>query len=90
MKEWIVEPQKRKAKFTRVQIERRLRIALAKMTERQADIFLAIRFYGTAFEELAERHGVSVNQVTADLVSALRLWSRCLHARFPHLVRPWF
>jgi DNA-directed RNA polymerase specialized sigma24 family protein len=85
-----VEQRSRKAGVTRVQIERRLRIALAKMTERQADIFLSIRFDETAYEELSARHGISVDQVTADLASALGMWSRCLHARFPRLVWPWF
>lgn len=69
--------------------ERRLLIALAKMTQRQADIFLSIRFDETSYEELAARHGITVAQVTADFAAALRMWSRCLHARFPSLVWPW-
>ncbi|WP_338424848.1 sigma factor-like helix-turn-helix DNA-binding protein [Sphingopyxis kveilinensis] len=71
------------------EIERRLAIALGKMTARQADIFVGVRFDETPYEELAARHGISVDQVTADFARALRMWSRCLHARFPSLVWPW-
>ena len=68
--------------------ERRMVIALRKMTARQGDIFLSIRFDGTSYGELAERHGVTIEQVTDDFARALIMWSRCLHARFPHLVWP--
>lgn len=70
-------------------IERRLRIALSKMTTRQADIFLSIRFDQTPYEELAARYGITVDEVTTDFACALRMWSRCLHARLPSLVWPW-
>lgn len=70
-------------------VERRLIIALGKMTERQGDVFLSIRFDDTPYGELAARHSVSVEQVTEDFALALGMWSRCLHARFPHLVWPW-
>lgn len=70
-------------------IERRLVIALGKMSARQGDIFLSIRFDETPYPELAERHGITVDQVTDDFARALRIWSRCLHARFPSLVWPW-
>lgn len=69
--------------------ERRMVIALGKMTTRQGDIFLSIRFDRTPYEELAARHGITVDQVTTDFARALRLWSRCLHARFPSSVWPW-
>jgi DNA-directed RNA polymerase specialized sigma24 family protein len=74
---------------TQEDAERRLRIALRKMSSRQADIFLSIRFDKTPYPELAKRHGITVDQVTDDFACALRMWSRCLHARFPHLVWPW-
>lgn len=70
------------------EIERRLVIALIKMSARQADIFLSIRDR-TPYGDLAARHGITVDQVTADFARALRIWSRCLHARFPSLVWPW-
>ncbi len=70
-------------------IERRLRIALGKMTARQGDIFLSIRFDQTPYEELAAQRGITTDQVTTDFARALRIWSRCLHARFPSLVWPW-
>ena len=70
------------------EIERRLVIALAKMSARQADIFLSIRDQ-TPYGDLAMRHGITVDQVTTDFARALRIWLRCLHARFPSLVWPW-
>ena len=70
--------------------ERRMVIALRKMTARQGDIYMSIRFDKTPYPELAERHGVTVEEVTNDFARALIMWSRCLHARFPHLVWPWF
>lgn len=69
--------------------ERRMVIALAKMTARQGDVFLSVRFDDASYGDLAARHGVSVEQVTTDFARALTMWSRCLHARFPHLVWPW-
>ncbi len=70
-------------------VERRMVIALRKMTARQGDIFVSARFDDTPYPELAERHGVTVEQVIADFAKALLMWSRCLHARFPQLVWPW-
>lgn len=69
--------------------ERRMVIALRKMTARRGEIFLSIRFDGTSYDELAEQHGITVEQVTDDFARALIMWSRCLHARLPHLVWPW-
>ena len=69
--------------------ERRMVIALRKMTARQGDIFLSARFDDTPYPELAERHGITVEQVIGDLARAIIMWSRCLHARFPRLVGPW-
>ena len=70
-------------------LERRMAIALGKMSSRQADIFLSIRFDKTPYDELAAQHGITIDEVAADFARALRLWSRCLHARFPRLVWPW-
>ena len=70
-------------------IERRMAIALGKMSKRQGDIFMAIRFDDASYEALAARHRITVEQVTADFAAALCMWSRCLHARFPSLVWPW-
>lgn len=64
-------------------------IALNKMTARQGDIFLSVRFDDTSYPELAERHGVTIEQIIADFADALLMWSRCLHARFPRLIWPW-
>ncbi|MBE1526729.1 DNA-directed RNA polymerase specialized sigma24 family protein [Sphingopyxis sp. OAS728] len=69
--------------------ERRMVIALRKMTARQGDIFLSVRFDNTPYPELAERHGVTVEHIIADFACTLLMWSRCLHARFPRLVWPW-
>jgi DNA-directed RNA polymerase specialized sigma24 family protein len=70
-------------------VERRMVITLGKVTRRQGDIFLSIRFDQVSYEELAARHGTTIDQVTTDFARALRMWSRCLHARFPSLVWPW-
>ena len=69
--------------------ERRMVIALHKMSRRQGDIFMSMRFNKASHDELAVRHGITVEEVSADFVRAFTLWSRCLHARFPHLVWPW-
>jgi DNA-directed RNA polymerase specialized sigma24 family protein len=69
--------------------ERRMVIALGKLTTRQGDIFLSARFDDASYDELAVRHGISAEQVMKDFAHALTMWSRCLHARFPHLVWPW-
>lgn len=69
--------------------ERRMVIALRKMTARQGDIFLSVRFDDATYGELAERHGITIEQVTDDFASAIIMWSRCLHARLPRLVWPW-
>ena len=69
--------------------ERRMRIALSKMSARQGHILLAIRFDKTPYDELAARHGITVEEVTEDFARALGIWSRCLHARLPWLVWPW-
>ncbi|WP_338426003.1 iron dicitrate transport regulator FecR [Sphingopyxis kveilinensis] len=84
-----VERQDLCAGFTSADIERRLRIALGKTSARQADIFMGVRFDEAPYEKLAARHGITVDEVTADFARALRMWSRCLNARFPHLVWPW-
>jgi len=69
--------------------ERRMVIALGKMTARQGDIFLSIRFDETPYDELASRHDITVDEVAHDFARALGMWSRCLHAPFPRLVWPW-
>ncbi|OWQ92893.1 sigma factor-like helix-turn-helix DNA-binding protein [Sphingopyxis witflariensis] len=74
---------------TKADGERRLAIAIAKMTKRQGDIFLSVRFDDASYEELAARHGITVEQVIQDFARALGMWSRCLHARFPRAVWPW-
>lgn len=66
--------------------ERRLLIDLKKMTQRQDDLVLSIRFDKTSYKERAARHGITINQVTNNLAFALRIWSRYLHARIPFLV----
>lgn len=72
------------------ELERRFDIAMNKVTPVQCDIFLSVRFHDASYEELAERHGITVEEVINALARALLIWSRCLHARFPHLVWPWW
>lgn len=53
--------------------ERRFAIALNKMTARQADIFLSVRFDDASYEELAARHGVTVDRVMHDFARAVHV-----------------
>jgi len=76
--------------ISRAELERRFVIAMHKVTPAQRDIFLSVRFDDASYEELAERHGITVEEVMNALARALLIWSRCLHARFPHLVWPWW
>ena len=69
--------------------ERRIGIALGKMTKRERAIFRAIRYEGAAHEELARRHGMTVRQVEHALAGALLMIRRCRAARYPRLVWPW-
>ena len=49
------------------------------MTDLQRAIFLALHFEDVSYSELAERHGISPEQVQADFAEALGLLFRELH-----------
>ncbi|SKB90605.1 hypothetical protein [Sphingopyxis flava] len=55
--------------------EGRMGHARAWMNERLGDILLAIRFDKTPYDELARRHGITVEEVTEDFARALGIWS---------------
>lgn len=76
--------------ISREELERRFVIAMNKVTLVQCDIFQSVRFDDVSYEELAERHGLTVEEVINAFARALLIWSRCLNARFPHLVWPWW
>ena len=69
--------------------ERRMAIALDKMTPRQRGIFLALRYDHASYADLALHHDMTVDQVIDEFANALIIVRRCLHARYPRLVWPW-
>jgi len=68
---------------------RRGRRALRRMTERQRAIFTAMRFEGASYQDLAERHGLSVEEVQRELACALLWLSRAVHGRWWQRWWPW-
>lgn len=73
----------------KAEAERRIVIAVAKMTKRQRAIFLAVRYEGAGYQELAERHGITTDAVERALAGAMLMIRRCRAARYPQLVWPW-
>jgi RNA polymerase sigma-70 factor (ECF subfamily) len=68
---------------------RRGRRALRRMTELQRAIFWAMRFEETRYPELAERHGISADDVQAEFVAALTIFFRTLREPEPWWRRLW-
>lgn len=62
---------------------RRGRRALQRMTERQRAIFLAMRFEGASYPELAARHGITIRQVEAEFSEALAILVRAFREPEP-------
>ena len=50
--------------------------ALRRMTELQRAIFWAMRLEEISYPELAERHGMSADEVQAEFAAALKIFSR--------------
>jgi RNA polymerase sigma-70 factor (ECF subfamily) len=63
--------------------------ALRRMTERQRAIFWAMRLEETSYPELAERHGISADEVQAEFTAALILFTRTLREPEPWWLRLW-
>jgi len=68
---------------------RRGRRALRRMTERQRAIFIAMRFEGASYAELAQRHGISVEAVQAELAKALSTLTRAVYGHWWQRWWPW-
>ena len=63
--------------------------ALRRMTKRQRAIFCAMRFKEIGYPELAERHGISADEVQAEFTAALNLFTRMLREPEPWWRRLW-
>ncbi|HCW61038.1 MULTISPECIES: sigma-70 region 4 domain-containing protein [Sphingobium] len=63
--------------------------ALRRMTERQRAIFSAMRLEETSYPELAERHGISAEEVQAEFAAALKIFLRTLREPDPWWQRLW-
>jgi DNA-directed RNA polymerase specialized sigma24 family protein len=59
------------------------------MTKRQRAIFAAVRFEGASYAELAQRHGISVEVVQAELAKALSTLTRAVYGRWWQRWWPW-
>jgi DNA-directed RNA polymerase specialized sigma24 family protein len=59
------------------------------MTKRQRAIFGAVRFEGASYAELAQRHGISVEAVQAELAKALSTLTRAVYGRWWQRWWPW-
>ncbi|WP_022678033.1 sigma factor-like helix-turn-helix DNA-binding protein [Novosphingobium sp. B-7] len=68
---------------------RRGQRGLRRMTKRQRAIFAAVRFEGASYAELAERHGISADQVQAELAKALSILTRAVYGHWWQRWWPW-
>jgi DNA-directed RNA polymerase specialized sigma24 family protein len=68
---------------------RRGQRGLRRMTERQRAIFAAVRFEGASYAELAERHGITVDEVQAELGKAISRLARAVHGHWWQRWWPW-
>jgi DNA-directed RNA polymerase specialized sigma24 family protein len=59
------------------------------MTKRQRAIFGAVRFEGASYAELAQRHGISVELVQAELAQALSTLTRAVYGNWWQRWWPW-
>jgi DNA-directed RNA polymerase specialized sigma24 family protein len=68
---------------------RRGQRGLRRMTKRQRAIFAAVRFEGVSYAELAQRHGISVELVQAELAKALSTLTRAVYGHWWQRWWPW-
>ncbi|EGD60854.1 anti-FecI sigma factor FecR [Novosphingobium nitrogenifigens DSM 19370] len=68
---------------------RRGQRGLRRMTARQRAIFAAVRFEGASYAELAERHGITVDEVQAELGKAISRLIRTVHGHWWQRWWPW-
>lgn len=62
---------------------------LRRMTKRQRAIFGAVRCEGASYAELAQRHGISVLAVQAELAKALSTLTRAVYGHWWQRWWPW-
>lgn len=65
--------------LTEAEILARLEIGLQRMPEQRRAIFLAVRLDGASYAELAERIGVTVQQIEREVAAALVELDRAVH-----------
>jgi len=68
---------------------RRGQRGLRRMTKRQRAIFAAVRFEGASYTELAQRHGISIEAVQAELAKALSTLTRAVYGHWWQRWWPW-
>ncbi|MBB3360085.1 MULTISPECIES: RNA polymerase sigma factor [unclassified Novosphingobium] len=68
---------------------RRGQRGLRRITKRQRAIFAAVRFEGASYVELAQRHGISVEAVQAELAKALSTLTRAVYGHWWQRWWPW-
>ncbi|MET3471759.1 DNA-directed RNA polymerase specialized sigma24 family protein [Novosphingobium sp. 1529] len=68
---------------------RRGQRGLRRMTKRQRAIFRAVRFEGASYAELAQRYGISVEVVQAELAKALSTLARAVYGHWWQRWWPW-
>jgi DNA-directed RNA polymerase specialized sigma24 family protein len=68
---------------------RRGQRGLRRMTKRQRAIFAAVRFESASYAELAQRHGISVEVVQAELAKALSTLARAVYGQWWQRWWPW-
>ena len=62
------------------------RRAVCRMNPKEREIFLAMRFEDTSYEDLALRLGISVSEVEAHFASSITIFVRVMRAE----ERPWW
>ena len=68
---------------------RRGRRGLRRMTELQRAIFCAVRFDDATYAEMAQRHGLSLDEVVGVMAGALRILSSAVREPEPWWRRLW-
>lgn len=84
-----MEPSDRVSERRRRIFRRRGRRALRRMSYLQREIFLALRADGVSYPQLAEQHGISVEEVMEHFTQALLILGRAVDDPGPWWRRLW-